>query len=279
MKTIDMTHSQTLADFAQAYPTLSPIVKSILAGQVPSFKVIDLVSVMGEDIEAFAQAFAQALYQYLGMEQLLGWQQPSVLCQLDPYLPITKLDAQLILSSYCVPISLRRKAFRILEDSLAFEMFKQWTIYNQYDTIDWAKDPWFIMEGVCDYLSKATSLKALNNYYNTSIYVKLLEWIVGSGRFYDQVPLHFLKDLTKVRQQVAYWATNNNNTTLCRQLEKFDHMTKVYLLLGGYSSGALFQDSKADWLRSVDRTMKKHPDWSPAKVAQHLGLSVVWEKP
>lgn len=39
-------------------------------------------------------------------------------------------------------------------------------------------------------------------------------------------------------------------------------MTKVYLLLGGYSSGALFQDSKADWLRSVDRTMKKQPDWS-----------------
>lgn len=273
MKTIDMTHSQTLADFAQAYPTLSPIVKSILAGQVPSFKGIDLVSVMGEDIKAFAQA----LYQYLGMEQLLGWQQPSVLCQLDPYLPITKLDAQLILSSYCVPISLRRKAFRILEDSMTFELFEQFPSYHQYNIINWAKDPWLIMEGVCHYLSKATSLKTLNNYYTKSIYVELLEYIVGSGRFYDQVPLHFLKDLTKVRQQVAYWAAVNENKTLCRQLEKFDHMTKVYLLLGGYSSGALFQDPKADWLRSVDRTMTKHPDWSPAQVAQHLGLSVVWE--
>ena len=273
MKTINMTNSQTLADFAQAYPTLSPIVKSILAGQVPSSKGIDLVSVMGEDIKAFAQA----LYQYLGMEQLLGWQQPSVLCQLDPYLPITKLDAQLILSSHYVPLSLRQKAFRFLEDSLTFEMFKQWTIYNQYDTIDWAKDQWFIMEGVCDYLSKATSLKTLNNYCNKSVYVKLLERIIGSGRFYDQVPLHFLKDLTTVRQQVAYWAAVNENKTLCRQLEKFDHMTKVYLLLGGYSSGALFQYPKADWLRSVDRTMKKQPDWSPAQVAQHLGLSVVWK--
>lgn len=275
MRTIDISNSQTLADFAQAYPTLSPIVKSILAGQVPSFKGIDLVSVMGEE----AETFAQALYHYVGMEQLLGWQLPSGLCQLDPYLPITKSDAQLVLSSHYVPLSLRRKAFRILEDSMTFEMFEQWTIYNQYDTIDWAKDPWLIMEGVCRRLSKATSLKTLDNYYNKSVYIKLLERMVGSGRFYDQVPLHFLKDLTTVRQQVAYWAATNQNTTLCRQLEKFDHMTKVYLLLGGYQSGALFQDPKADWLRSVDRTMTKHPDWSPAQVAQHLGLSLVWEKP
>lgn len=273
MKTINTNVSQALADFAQAYPTINPIVKSILAGQVPSFERIDVVTLLEDEVAPFAQA----LYQYVGMEQLLGWQQPSVLCQLDPYLPITKLDAQLILSSYYVPLSLRQKAFRFLEDSLTFELFKQWTIYNQYDTIDWAKDPWFIMEGVCDYLSKATSLKALNNYYNKSVYVKLLERIVGSGRFYDQVPLHFLKDLTTVRQQVAYWAAVNQNKTLCHQLEKFDHMTKVYLLLGGYQSGALFQDPKADWLRSVDRTMKKQPDWSSAQVAQHLGLSVVWE--
>ncbi len=273
MKKINMTNSQTLADFASRYPVLNPIVKNVLAGQVPSFKGVDFVSVMGEDIEVFAQA----LYHYVGMEQLLGWQPPAGLCQLVPYLPITKSDAQLVLSSHYVPLSLRQKAFRFLEDSLTFEMFKQWTIYNQYDAIDWAKDPWFIMEGVCDYLSKATSLKTLNNYYNKSIYVKLLEHIVGSGRFYDQVPLHFLKDLTKVRQQVAYWAAVHQNKPLCRQLEKFDHMTKVYLLLGGYSSGALFQDSKADWLRSVDRTMKKQPDWSPAQVTRHLGLSVVWE--
>ena len=275
MKTIDMTNSQTLADFAQAYPTLSPIVKSILAGQVPSFKGIDLASVMGEEMEPFAQA----LYQYLGMEQLLGWQQPSVLCQLDPYLPITKLDAQLILSSYSMPPSLQYKAFRILEDFLTFEMFDQWPCYNQYNVIDWAKDLGPIMRWICDYLSKAPSLKRLNNYYTKSVYVELLEYIVKSGRFYDQVPLHFLKDLTKVRQQVAYWAAVNQNKPLCRQLEKFDHMTKVYLLLGGYSSGALFQDSKAEWLRSVDRTMKKQPDWSPAQVAEHLGLSVVWGKP
>ena len=275
MKTIDISSSQALADFASRYSVLSPIVKNILAGQVPSFKGIDLVSVMGEDVEPFTQA----LYQYLGMDQLINWCQPSLLYQLEPYLPLTKLDAQLVLSSHCVPLSLRQKAFRFLEDSPTFEMFKQWTIYNQYDVIDWAKDPWFIMEGVCDYLSKATSLKTLNNYYNKSVYVKLLERIVGSGRFYDQVPLHFLKDLTKVRQQVAYWAAVNENRALCRQLEKFDHMTKVYLLLGGYSSGALFQDSKADWLRSVDRTMKKQPAWSPAQVAGHLGLSVVWEKP
>lgn len=275
MKTIDMTNSQTLADFTQAYPTLSPIVKSILAGQVPSFKGIDLVSVMGEDIEAFAQA----LYQYLGMEQLLGWQLPSDLCQLDPYLPITESDAQLVLSSHYVPLSLRRKAFRFLEDSLTFELFEQWTIYNQYDAIDWAKDPWLIMEGVCRRLSKATSLKTLDNYYNKSVYIKLLERMVGSGRFYDQVPLHFLKALTTVRQQVAYWSAVNRNKTLCRQLEKFDHMTKVYLLLGGYRSGALFHDPKAEWLQSVDRTMTNHPDWSPAQVAQHLGLPLVWEKP
>lgn len=273
MKTIDMTNSQTLADVAQAYPTLSPIVKSILAGQVPSFKGIDLVLVMGEE----AETFAQALYQYLGMEQLLGWQQPSVLYQLDPYLPITKSDAQLILSSYGVPTSLNRRAFRILEDSMAFELFEQLPGHNQYDIIDWTKDPWWIMEGVCDYLSKATSLKTLNNYYTKSIYVELLEYIVKSGRFYDRVPLHFLKDLTTVRQQVAYWAAVNENKALCRQLEKFDHMTKVYLLLGGYRSGALFQDPKADWLRSVDRTMTKHPNWSPAQVAEYLGLSVVWE--
>ena len=270
-----MTNSQTLADFASRYPVLSPMVKRILAGQVPSFKGIDLVSVMGEE----AGTFAQALYQYLGMDQLINWCQPSLLYQLEPYLPLTKLDAQLVLSSYSIPPSLKYRAFRILEDSMTFEMFKQWTIYNQYDAIDWTKDPWFIMEGVCGSLSKATSLKTLNNYCNKSVYVKLLERIVGSGRFYDQVPLHFLKDLTKVRQQVAYWAAVNENRALCRQLEKFDHMTKVYLLLGGYSSGALFQDSKADWLRSVDRTMKKHPAWSPAQVAGHLGLSVVWEKP
>ena len=275
MKTIDMTNSQTLADFASRYPTINPIVKSILAGQVPSFEGIDVVTLLENEVESFAQA----LYHYVGMEQLLGWQLPSGLCQLGPYLPITKSDAQLVLSSHYVPLSLRQKAFRFLEDSLTFEMFKQWTIYNQYDTIDWAKDPWLIMEGVCDYLSKATSLKTLNNYYNKSVYIKLLERIVGSGRFYDQVPLHFLKALTKVRQQVAYWAAVNENRALCRQLEKFDHMTKVYLLLGGYSSGALFQDSKADWLRSVDRTMKKQPAWSPAQVAGHLGLSVVWEKP
>lgn len=275
MKTINISSSQALADFASRYSVLSPIVKSVLAGQVPSFKGIDVEGLLGEDIEVFAQA----LYQYVGMKQLLGWQQPSVLSQLEPYLPITKSDAQLVLSSHYVPLSLRQKAFRFLEDSLTFEMFKQWTIYNQYDAIDWAKDPWFIMEGVCDYLSKATSLKTLNNYYNKSVYIKLLERIVGSGRFYDQVPLHFLKDLTKVRQQVAYWAAVNENRALCRQLEKFDHMTKVYLLLGGYSSGALFQDSKADWLRSVDRTMKKQPAWPPAQVAGHLGLSVVWEKP
>lgn len=275
MKTIDINASQTLADFAQAYPTINPIVKSILAGQVPSFKGIDLVSVMGEDIEVFAQA----LYHYVGMEQLLGWQQPSVLCQLDSYLPITKLDAQLILSSYCVPISLRRKAFRILEDSMTFELFKQFPSYQQYDIIDRAEDPWFIMEGLCNHLSQAPSLKTLDNYYTKSVSVKLLEYIVKSGRFYDQVPLHFLKDLMTVRQQVAYWAAVNQNKTLCHQLEKFGHMTKVYLLLGGYRSGALFQDPKADWLRSVDRTMKKQPAWSPAQVAQHLGLSVVWEKP
>lgn len=274
MKTINISSSQALADFASRYSVLSPIVKNILAGQVPSFKGIDLVSVMGEDVEPFTQA----LYQYVGMKQLLGWQQPSVWSQLEPYLPITKSDAQLVLSSHYVPLSLRQKAFRFLEDSLTFEMFKQWTIYNQYDAIDWTKDPWFIMEGVCDYLSKATSLKTLNNYYNKSVYIKLLERIVGSGRFYDQVPLRFLKDLTKVRQQVAYWAAVNENKTLCRQLEKFDHMTKVYLLLGGYRSGALFQGPKAEWLRSVDRTMKKHPAWSPAQVAGYLGLSVVWEK-
>ena len=275
MKTIDISNSQALADFASRYPVLSPIVKSILAGQVPSFKGIDVEGLLGEDIEAFAQA----LYHYVGMEQLLGWQQPSGLCQLGPYLPITKSDAQLVLSSHYVPLSLRQKAFRFLEDSLTFEMFEQWTIYNQYDTIDWAKDPWLIMEGVCRRLSKATSLKTLDNYYNKSVYIKLLERMVGSGRFYDQVPLHFLKDLTTVRQQVAYWAAVNENKTLCRQLEKFDHMTKVHLLLGGYRSGALFHDPKADWLRSVDRTMTKHPDWSLAQVAQHLGLSLVWEKP
>ena len=275
MKTINTSASQALADFASRHPVLGPIVKSILAGQVPSFEGIDVEALLEDEMTPFVQA----LYQYAGMEQLLNWRQPSTLCQLEPYLPITKLDAQLILSSYCVPISLRRKAFRFLEDSLTFKMFKEWTSYNQYDTIDWAKDPRRIMEWICDYLSKATSLKTLNNYYTKSIYVELLEHLVGSGRFYDQVPLHFLKDLTKVRQQVAYWAAVNENKTLCRQLEKFDHMTKVYLLLGGYRSGALFHDPKADWLRSVDRTMMKHPDWSPAKVAEHLGLSVVWEKP
>lgn len=159
---------------------------------------------------------------------------------------------------------------------MTFELFEQWTIYTQRDIVDWTKDPWWIMEGVCRRLSKATSLKTLNNYYTKSIYIELLEYIIKSGRFYDQVPLHFLKELTTVRQQVAYWAADNENTTLCRQLEKFDHMTKVYLLLGGYRSGALFQDPKAEWLRSVDRTMMKQPDWSPAKVAEHLGLSVVW---
>lgn len=275
MKTIDISNSQNLADFASRYPVLNPIIKSILAGQVPSFEGIDLKVLLEDEVAPFAQA----LYQYVGMGQLLGWRQPSVLSQLEPYLPITKSDAHLALSSHYVPLSLRQKAFRFLEDSLTFEMFKQWTIYNQYDTIDWAKDPWFIMEGVCDYLSKATSLKTLNNYCNKSVYIKLLERIVGSGRFYDQVPLHFLKDLTKVRQQVAYWVAVNQNKTLCCQLEKFDHMTKVYLLLGGYRSGALFQDPKAEWLRSVDHTMKKQPDWSSAQVAGHLGLSVVWEKP
>ena len=274
MKTIDVSASQALADFASRYPLLSPIVKSILAGQVPSFKGIDFVSVMGEEMEPFAQA----LYKYVGMNQLINWCQPSVLYQLEPYLPLTKLDAQLILSSYSMPPSLQYRAFRILEDFLTFEMFDQWSCYNQYNVIDWAKDLGPIMRWICDYLSKAPSLKRLNNYYTKSVYVELLERIVRSGRFYDQVPLHFLKDLTKVRQQVAYWAAVNENKTLCRQLEKFDHMTKVYLLLGGYQSGALFQDPKADWLRSVDRTMKKHPDWSPAQVAEHLGLSVVWEK-
>lgn len=75
MKTIDMTNSQTLADFAQTYPAISPIVKSILAGQVPSFKGIDVEGLLGEDIEAFAQA----LYHYAGMTQLLNWRQPSAL--------------------------------------------------------------------------------------------------------------------------------------------------------------------------------------------------------
>jgi len=273
LKTINISNSQTLADFASRYSAISPMVKSILAGQVPSFEGIDVEGLLGEDIKAFGHA----LYQYAGMGQLLAWRQPSVLCQLNPYLPITKLDAQLILSSYCVPISLRRNAFRLIEGSMTFELFEQFPSYNQYDIIDWAKDPWLIMEGVCHYLSKATSLKTLNNYYTKSIYVELLEYIVKSGRFYDRVPLHFLKDLTAVRQQVAYWAAVNENKTLCRQLEKFDHMTKVYLLLGGYHSGALFHDPKADWLRSVDRTMMKHPDWSPAQVADYLGLSVVWE--
>ena len=275
MKTINMTNSQTLADFASRCPVLSPMVKRILAGQVPSFKGIDLVSVMGEE----AGTFAQALYQYLGMDQLINWCQPSLLYQLEPYLPLTKLDAQLVLSSYSIPPSLKYRAFRILEDSMTFEMFDQWSCYNQYNAIDWVKDLGPVMEWICDYLSKAPSLKTLANYYTKSVYIELLERIVGPGRFYDQVPLHFLKDLTKVRQQVAYWAAVNENKTLCCQLEKFDHMTKVYLLLGGYSSGALFQDPKAEWLRSVDRTMKKQPDWSPAQVAEHLGLSVVWEKP
>lgn len=275
MKTINMTNSQTLADFASRYPVLSPIVKSILAGQVPSFEGIDLEVLLEDEVTPFTQA----LYQYVGMGQLLDWCQPFVLYQLEPHLPLTKLDAQLVLSSHSVPPSLRYKAFRILEDSLTFEMFEQWSRYNQHHIINWVEDLGPIMEGICHRLSQAPSLKTLNNYYTKSIYVELLECIVGSGRFYDQIPLHFLKDLTKVRQQVAYWVAVNKDKTLCRQLEKFDHMTKVYLLLGGYSSGALFQDPKAEWLRSVDRTMKKHPDWSSAQVAEHLGLSVVWEKP
>ena len=229
---------------------------------------------MGEEMEPFAQA----LYKYVGMNQLINWCQPSVLYQLEPYLPLTKLDAQLILSSYSIPPSLQYRAFRILEDSLTFKMFNQWSCYNQYNVIDWAKDLGPIMRWICDYLSKAPSLKRLNNYYTKSVYVELLERIIRPGRFYDQVPLHFLKDLTKVRQQVAYWAAVNQNKPLCRQLEKFDHMTKVYLLLGGHSSGVFSHDPKAEWLRSVDRTMKKHPDWSPAQVTEHLGLSVVWEK-
>ena len=126
MKTINMTNSQTLADFASRYPAINPIAKSVLAGQVPSFKGIDVEGLLGEDIEVFAQA----LYQYVGMKQLLGWQQPSVLSQLEPYLPITKSNAQLVLSSHYVPLSLRQKAFRFLEDSLTFEMFKQWTVYK-----------------------------------------------------------------------------------------------------------------------------------------------------
>lgn len=270
MKVLDLSTSSALADFAQTYPAINPIVKSILAGQTPPDH-LDVPSLLGE---ATAQ-FGRLLYDYLGMQQLLKLCYRFWWLQVGSYYPMTPSDAHYVLRSHYTGVGFKIRAIAALGgQDISFEHFAQWTEYAQELFLGKVVDPRPIVDGILAYFDGLTNIRRAVESSQITQYYHLLEVVINPEgprtKFQAQID-------RQVRQRIAYWAATNQSKLLCKRLEKFDHMVKVYLLLGGYRSGALFQDPKAKWLQSVEQFVKRHPDWSSAQVVQHLGLPLVLE--
>lgn len=272
MKVLDLSTSQALADFAQTYPAINPIVKSILAGQTPPDH-LDVPDLLGE---ATAR-FGRLLYDYLGMERLLTVCHQFWWIQVGSYYPVTPSDAHYILRSYHTGEGFKTRAIEALKGrDVSFETFSQWTEFGQRLYLNKVLDPSIIVNGILTYFDGLTNIQCTIISAPVSRFHRLLEGVINpkGPRTKFQAKIDH-----QVRQRIAYWAASNQSTRLCKLLEKFDHKVKVYLLLGGYSSGALFQDPKAKWLRAVDAFMKRHSDWTSEQVARHFNLPLVWEKP
>lgn len=270
MKVLDLSASQALADFAQTYPVVNPIVKSVLAGQTPPDH-LDVPALLGE---ATAQ-FGRLLYDYLGMQQLLKLCYRFWWLQVGSYYPMTPSDAHYVLRSYHTGEGFKAHAIEVLGgQDISFEHFTQWTEHAQELFLNKVVDPRPIVDGILAYFDGLTNIRRAVESSRIDQFYRLLVGVIHTKgprtKFQAQID-------RQVRQRIAYWAASNQAKPLCKQLEKFDHRVKAYLVLGGYRSGVLFQDPKAKWLQSVEQFVKRHSDWSSEQVAQHLGLPLVLE--